>query len=473
MEYDVKPPQVQLNANSQLSVGEIYNPNYRRSITRLRPWTWFLCDYIVAYICANIAFALTPHALNDVTATGEHVGQSAFSFGLALVVALVSHIYGLQEQAQRKRSVSLLGRCCLVALVALLIVNAELLLVHYLKVGRLISIITFFSCAAGLFLSRALFVGLANRSYQMIGCVGTGSYIDHALKFDDEESENAGALQVVTLNIEDSPNAKLTEWVKQNGVNQVVVDTEANYTQAQAEELVGLINNGLIVSTYTSFIENLFERVPNEHINARWVIDCQANDVGLYSIAVKRLLDIVVAAIALVCLAPLLLIAAIAIRLDGKGPVIFQQIRVGQHRKNFNMLKLRTMNTDAENDGEKWATDNDPRITRVGHFLRMSRLDEAPQLINVLAGDMSLVGPRPEVPALNAELASQIPFFEQRTVVKPGITGWAQINSGYAASVEESARKLSYDLYYVKTVSFGMDLRILLRTISSFAKGAR
>jgi len=137
------------------------------------------------------------------------------------------------------------------------------------------------------------------------------------------------------------------------------------------------------------------------------------------------------------------------------------------------MLKLRTMVHEAEKGGAQWAAKSDNRITAVGRFLRRSRLDEIPQLINVLAGEMSIVGPRPERPEFTRELEARIPFFVSRILVKPGITGWAQINAGYAASEAEAATKLSYDLYYIKNLSLGLDIRVLLRTISSFASGSR
>jgi len=187
----------------------------------------------------------------------------------------------------------------------------------------------------------------------------------------------------------------------------------------------------------------------------------------------KRVFDVVIASIALILSLPFVLIAAIVIRLESPGPIIFKQVRVGQFGRNFTMYKLRSMRNDAEKNGAQYASQGDARVTRVGQFLRSSRIDEAPQLINVLAGHMSLVGPRPERPEFTVKLESNIPFFVHRLMVKPGITGWAQISADYAVTEEDSVNKLSYDLYYVKMLSFAMDLRILLRTISRFSAGAR
>jgi lipopolysaccharide/colanic/teichoic acid biosynthesis glycosyltransferase len=193
----------------------------------------------------------------------------------------------------------------------------------------------------------------------------------------------------------------------------------------------------------------------------------------LYKTAIKRALDIFIASISLLLLFPLVLIAAVCVKVDSPGPIIFRQTRVGQFGRSFTMLKLRTMVQEAEQGGARWAVKSDTRITRVGKFLRRSRIDEIPQLLNVLAGEMSLVGPRPERPEFTPTLESRIPFFVYRLLVKPGVTGWAQVNAGYAATEAEAATKLSFDLYYVKNLSFGLDLRVLLRTISSFTNGSR
>jgi lipopolysaccharide/colanic/teichoic acid biosynthesis glycosyltransferase len=166
-------------------------------------------------------------------------------------------------------------------------------------------------------------------------------------------------------------------------------------------------------------------------------------------------------------LSPVLLVAAAAIKLESRGPVFYSQIRSGLHNRSFKILKLRSMRTDAEKDGPKWAAAKDSRVTRIGSILRRTRLDEVPQFWNILRGEMSLVGPRPE------QLAEQIPYYQQRHLVKPGLTGWAQINYPYGATIEDALCKLRYDLYYIKHASVGLDLQIALRTIGVAMKGSR
>jgi lipopolysaccharide/colanic/teichoic acid biosynthesis glycosyltransferase len=170
-----------------------------------------------------------------------------------------------------------------------------------------------------------------------------------------------------------------------------------------------------------------------------------------------------------------MLLVALAVRLDSPGPILFRQERVGRGQRPFTLAKFRSMRTDAEKDGAQWATEDDPRATRVGRFIRKTRLDELPQLWNVLVGDMSLVGPRPEREMFVRQLLETSPYYGQRLVVRPGLTGWAQIKAPYASSFEESIEKLKYDLYYIKNMSLFLDISILLSTarIVLLGRGAR
>jgi exopolysaccharide biosynthesis polyprenyl glycosylphosphotransferase len=178
----------------------------------------------------------------------------------------------------------------------------------------------------------------------------------------------------------------------------------------------------------------------------------------------RRLFDLALAAAGLVLAAPLMLLTALAIKLDSRGPVFYTQERVGLHNRNFRIIKFRSMHPDAEKDGAVWARERDPRVTRVGRIIRKLRIDEAPQFINVLRGEMSLIGPRPERPVFVAQLEREIPYYSQRHLVKPGITGWAQVCYPYGASLADAREKLQYDLYYIKNQSLVLNAIILLET---------
>ena len=189
----------------------------------------------------------------------------------------------------------------------------------------------------------------------------------------------------------------------------------------------------------------------------------------------RRICDVVGSLLLLLITLPALLIVACLIKLDSRGPVLYRQHRVGLHGRVFSLLKFRSMRVDAEAAGPCWAIERDPRVTRLGAFLRATRLDETPQLLNVLFGQMSLVGPRPERPHFAEQLSRVIPRYDERTKVPPGITGWAQVNYPYGASVEDARAKLTFDLFYIENRTLLLDLRILLATVPVvlFCKGAR
>jgi exopolysaccharide biosynthesis polyprenyl glycosylphosphotransferase len=216
--------------------------------------------------------------------------------------------------------------------------------------------------------------------------------------------------------------------------------------------------------------------VPVEALKASWLIYGEGFRQGLARRAVKRAFDLVMAAVLLTLAIPVMLVTAAAIFLESGGPVIFRQERVGRGNRPFTLLKFRSMRTDAESDGKaRWASEQDDRITAVGRVIRKLRIDELPQLVNVLKGEMSLIGPRPERPCFVAELAREIPFYALRHTVHPGITGWAQVRCEYGASVEDAKRKLQFDLYYVKNHSLVLDLLIAVETVRVVlsGKGAR
>jgi exopolysaccharide biosynthesis polyprenyl glycosylphosphotransferase len=217
-------------------------------------------------------------------------------------------------------------------------------------------------------------------------------------------------------------------------------------------------------------------KIALENLRPSWLIFSEGFKKSRGQRVVKRTMDVVLAAIGLVLAAPLILIVAMLTKLTSRGPVLYRQDRVGQHGRVFKVLKFRSMREDAEKEtGAVWAARNDSRITPFGGFLRQTRIDELPQLWNILCGQMSLVGPRPERPEFVADLTQQIPFYGQRHTVRPGLTGWAQVRYTYGASVEDAMEKLQYDLFYIKNLSASLDLFILAKTIKTVLtrKGAQ
>ncbi len=261
------------------------------------------------------------------------------------------------------------------------------------------------------------------------------------------------------------------------GVNEVVVAVrEQRGGVLPLEQLLSCRISGVRVSDLAGFFERISGEVPIESLKASWLIYGDGFRQSALRHMVKRTFDLLVALFLLVLTAPIMLLACIAIALESGFPIIYRQERVGARGERFMLLKLRSMVRDAEQtSGAQWAAVKDARVTRVGRILRRARIDELPQLVNVLKGEMSFVGPRPERQCFVDELMEKVPFYGVRHSVKPGITGWAQVRCAYGASVEDAVRKLQYDLFYVKNHGFFLDLLILLETVRVvlFGEGAR
>ena len=258
----------------------------------------------------------------------------------------------------------------------------------------------------------------------------------------------------------------LGKFVENLGVSEVVLALQERRNSLPLKDLLRMKTKGVHVNDFSSFLERETGRVDLDTVNPSWLIFSDGFSSGrMLSSAVKRIFDIVASLILLLITFPIIAVFAVVVKLDSKGPAFFRQERVGLYGQTFHLIKLRSMSTDAEKDGAKWAEENDPRITRVGRFIRKLRIDELPQTWSVLKGQMSFVGPRPEVPKFVEDLEEDIPFYGERHMVKPGITGWAQINYPYGASTEDSRKKLEFDLYYAKNYTPFLDLVILLQTV--------
>jgi len=258
----------------------------------------------------------------------------------------------------------------------------------------------------------------------------------------------------------------LGRFVENLGVSEVVLALQERRNALPLKDLLRIKTKGVHVNDFSSFIERETGRVDLDTINPSWLIFSDGFSSGrMFSSAVKRIFDITASLVLMLLTWPLIFLFAVLVKLESKGPAFFRQRRVGLFGEPFTVIKLRSMRVDAEKDGAKWAEQNDPRITRLGRFIRKVRIDELPQTWSVLMGQMSFVGPRPEVPQFVDSLEEEIPFYGERHMVKPGITGWAQINYPYGASIEDSRCKLEYDLYYAKNYTPFLDFVILLQTL--------
>jgi len=264
----------------------------------------------------------------------------------------------------------------------------------------------------------------------------------------------------------DAVAAHLLETVRKQKVHRVIVAMPDRRGTIPMEELLDLRMQGVKIEEATSWLEKMSGKIEVESLNPSWIVFGEGFRRSDLLRATRRLLSIVISLTGLILALPLIPLIMLAIKLDSEGPVFYAQTRVGKLDRPFKVFKFRTMRVDAEAEtGPQWAGDNDPRVTRVGRFLRTSRLDEIPQLWCVLKGDMAFVGPRPERPEFVEWLSQEIPYYKVRHMIRPGITGWAQIKYKYGSTVEDAREKLQYDLFYMKNASIGLDLMIMFLTI--------
>jgi len=279
----------------------------------------------------------------------------------------------------------------------------------------------------------------------------------------------------VRVSLQVFPQWSTFDVVEREGVNRILVETEESCNGFPAQELVTLRLKGMPIEDCHTFYEKLMSKIPIWDLHPSWIALSKGFNRSRWILFIKRVIDISASAIGLVLASPIALLTSIAIKLDSPGPILYHQERVGRNESSFILYKFRSMVKDAEApSGPVWAAADDPRTTRVGKIIRKLRVDEIPQMINVLKGDMSFVGPRPERSFFVSRLKEKIPYYHLRFSVKPGITGWAQIMYDYGDSEEDAVGKLEYDLYYLKYMSPVFDLQILVETfkVVIFGRGA-
>lgn len=362
----------------------------------------------------------------------------------------------------------------------------------HLFLGRGILALSLFLGFLGTTSVRMLFFGLMDgeAKTRRVLVLGSGSRPAHIATLVEGEGHNRFSLagfvgddhnlhdeRIVaqsTLVLRDRP---LLAIARQNDVNEIVVAIrQRRGSELNMPELLECRLEGINVIDLPTFYERETGKVLLDSLNPSWVVFSEGFNRSTLTNTVKKAIDVTASLLLLIILSPVMLVTTLLIKLDSEGPVLYRQQRVGECGQTFDVLKFRSMTVDAEKSGNpQWAQKNDSRVTRVGNVIRKLRIDELPQIFNVLKGDMSFVGPRPERPYFVNQLTQKIPFYAARHSVKPGITGWAQIRYPYGSSEEDAKEKLQYDLYYAKNHSWFLDLIILFETVQVvlFGKGAR
>lgn len=484
------------------------------ALAGLPPSTWLLLDLSLLAVAVWIGFCMFPPAID-----GElpHVvyWQAAAVFTFCTTIA--SMIFGLYERETLTRRSLILTRMLLTTATAATLAYAIIYAVMYSVVSRRIAGVSLSAFLLGGMLARLtgwwavhsvqrglLVVGSRSlldsfrqaqaegflREYRLVGQVtppGDGDTSGRIIQV--AEKPTTTVLRVADTDTKPWAPTGTSLWaVDHSGesldwpyghpdafqsarISDIVIAASTTKDRRIMNWVVPAMQAGCRVTNEATFYEKATGQILVDEITPDWFLFADLKVHCDQHATFKRMVDMALAGLGLCVSAPLWPLIALAVKLGDGGPVFYYQDRVGEHGRVFRLYKFRTMRVDAENGKSVWATPADPRVTRFGRILRRSRLDELPQLWNVLAGQMSVVGPRPERPDIVRELCEQVPYYSERHLVKPGVTGWAQINFRYGASVQDAKRKLQFDLYYLKHMSFELDAAIILRTIGTFLRG--
>ncbi|MDR3406704.1 MAG: exopolysaccharide biosynthesis polyprenyl glycosylphosphotransferase [Chthoniobacter sp.] len=403
------------------------------------------------FIFGGVVFSATIYitGLYSTHSAGRGVLERSMVLVVCTLLAVLVVIGGTYLNSARPlgRGIMLLGAVTSY-LVALL---HHIVIVHDLRNSK--ERVVYVVCSAFDEAETRLFASFGGRNLEFAGVVLYGAYQPHS---------NVRVLGTVD---------DLAAIVQKEKISRVLCTNKSMGDTTLTRHFCKLRYSGISVMPLVSLCEEIEQYVPLELISSEWLLNASGEPQHIYIKKLKRLFDIICSAIGLILGLPAVALAAVAIRLTSPGPIFYQQTRSGRFGRAFQMTKLRTMHVNAEKSGAVWSEKDDPRVTFVGRILRRYRIDEIPQLWHVLCGHMSFVGPRPERPEIITQLAREVPYYEERLMVQPGITGWAQVSYPYGASTLDSRRKLEYDLYYMKHMSLFLDVFILLDTVRIVLSG--
>ncbi len=452
----------------------------------------FLVLGVVEFVLFAASVYLGALVYNRFSATGPtgigdlSLGGKALAFALVMMLSMVA--MGLYQRRFRFAMAGMLLRIITALIGGAIAISMLYYLAPFLAVGRGMLIAIILVAATLVLTARIIFIKTLNqdmlkRRILVLGAGEKAAQIPrHLRRRVDQQGFHVvgyvhvrGEHDVVDENQVLRPDVPLLTLAKELQADEIVVAVgERRRKTFPVHELLDCKMSGIRVIDLQGFFERETGKIKLDILNPSWMIFSDGFNQGEYQ---KRLFDILISLALLAVTWPFMLLVAMAIVIEsgGRGPVFYKQVRVGQHWKLFHVIKFRSMRVDAEKGGAQWASRNDSRVTRVGAFIRKVRLDELPQIFNVLRGDMSFVGPRPERPEFVTQLSEQIPYYSERHRVKPGITGWAQVCYPYGASEKDSMEKLQYDLYYIKNYSLFLDLVIILQTAHevTWGKGGR
>ncbi len=440
----------------------------------------FILDVLFIYVSIKLATILTTSY--NINIWTHYTGPTFFTLFAIITTLYVFNLYDLQRIKIKGETII---RTCVGVIIANIVVAALFFILDHWQFSRKLFVyqtvfsITLLSLIR--FIAGIIFSKIYNDNVIVIGAGDAGRAIEKILGnrlvgyIDDDKNKWCEKSNEQTFVL--GPIANMENILKENNIRKVILAITYDRSKKIIKILLNARIKGIIIIEMSDEYERITKKVPVKYIHDRWILLEQGFQIysHLFVGKIKRIIDVIIALIGLILTAPIMLIVSMLIKLESKGSPFFTQRRVGINDTEFTIYKLRSMKNDAEKDGAIWATKNDSRVTRLGKFIRKVRIDELPQLWNVLKGDMSLIGPRPERMVFVKELEEKLPYYYIRHTVKPGLTGWAQINYPYGATIEDALHKLEYELYYIKNMSILFDIKIMLKTIGVifFGQGAR
>ena len=442
--------------------------------------------------------ASTAIRFNTVDIFSSEVEASVDNLIYKAIVFAVIHLLGMtalgQYQREQYRGQNSFKEMFARVVVSMMFVSVALLLIYYIlpsiSLGRGIAVLAFLISLASIITLRQLFFLMVdgNVFVTRVLILGTGEQAASLMKLTTDPSRRPSfnikgfiSIPSESVNVPEemviNPNKSLLELARKLRLDEIILAMDDRRKGYPTQELIDCKMAGIRILDPVTFLEREQGKVNLKMMNPSWMIYSDGFTASQLKGILSRLFDVIASLSILVVTSPILLVTAFLISMEGgfKEPVFYRQVRVGKDGKQFFLLKFRSMRVDAEKSGAQWAAKNDARVTKVGAFIRKCRIDELPQIINILKGDMRLVGPRPERPEFVSKLSESFSMYKQRHSVKPGLAGWAQLKYPYGASEEDAYEKLQYDLFYIKNANLVMDIFILLQTLEVviFGKGVR
>ena len=436
-----------------------------------------LCEAAIVSGCFLLA---TWMMLRDDTYIALQYEHGMLKIAVITVVTLIlSYYFDLYEPSIVSGRLQIYFRILLVLGFDCFILSAFLLVDPDVAIGSYVYVIGFALLAPSLILLRRAYEWVVGRPLlrERIYVLGAGDYARSIVEM-IRSRPDLGMEVTGWEDLQMEPVERKKVWIAAldniaNGnpvVHRIIVAMESRRGELPVQELLSLRFRGIAVEEDGTLRERIYGKIQLDGLRPSNFLYSEGFRIRASQQFIRQVVSICVAGLGLLLFLPFFPLIVLAVKLSSKGPLFFRQTRVGMGGRNFEVVKFRTMFTDAEAGGAKWATKNDPRVTKVGMFMRKTRIDEVPQLWNVLRGDMGFVGPRPERPEFVAWLTEELPFYYLRTLIRPGLTGWAQVRYGYGATLAETKEKLEYDLYYIKHMSLGLDLLIMFETIKTILR---